>query len=323
MEIRSEKAKENEKAMVVHVDDEGNATAINDAEVVSGRNNTVAEVTKEPVSDGITDGAEAQPSAYDIDSMAEEAEEIADAADETDTAAFIADEFSVYAIVYTVDFHWEVDGKVYEFSIPGGGFASFEHLVEALGISNTTGKGSSDNQNVPETGGNEPQNFVDKEVEESGINTEQTEAEGSAPLTLADVVVSDAARDFVADVTKVEFSSPSLVDVSRVEAGDWALISVLPFTSEETLTVTMKNGDQFEIRVTDRAYGSADRANVTVPNLNGLMTVNMFNYGPSSELDTTSNSYDSGNSVSNEGINSYSSLKQVNHAQKKKGQSSD
>jgi len=36
-----------------------------------------------------------------------------------------------------VDFHWEVDGKEYEFSIPGGGFVSLQHLVEVLGIANT------------------------------------------------------------------------------------------------------------------------------------------------------------------------------------------
>ena len=36
-----------------------------------------------------------------------------------------------------------------------------------------------------------------------------------------------------------------------MEAGDWALISVHPFTSEETLTVTMKNGEQFVVKVTD------------------------------------------------------------------------
>ena len=94
----------------------------------------------------------------------------------------------------------------------------------------------------------------------------------------------------MADVASIEFSSPELVDVSKVEAdttvgqikesrglecqysaelteeqiaeinaqtveaGDWALISVQPFTSEETLTVTMKNGDQFVVKVTDASY---------------------------------------------------------------------
>ena len=37
------------------------------------------------------------------------------------TIIFDAASFSVYALVYTVDFHWEVNGRMYDFSIPGGG----------------------------------------------------------------------------------------------------------------------------------------------------------------------------------------------------------
>ena len=33
-----------------------------------------------------------------------------------------------------VDFHYEVDGKTYDYSMPGGGFAGFTKLAEALGI---------------------------------------------------------------------------------------------------------------------------------------------------------------------------------------------
>ena len=51
---------------------------------------------------------------------------------------FQTEGFSVFAITYTVDFHWEVNGKTYEFSLPGGGFVSLAHLVEALGISKSS-----------------------------------------------------------------------------------------------------------------------------------------------------------------------------------------
>ena len=44
------------------------------------------------------------------------------------TVEFEAESFSVYAIVYTVDFHWEVDGEEYEFTLPGGGYVSFSQL---------------------------------------------------------------------------------------------------------------------------------------------------------------------------------------------------
>ena len=160
---------------------------------------------------------------------------------------FESAQFSVYGIIgsYTVDFRWEVDGKTYDFSMPGGGFVSFTDLVEVLGLA------------------------------------------------------GDAAGSFVADVESVEFSSPELVWVGKVEndstvsglreeyglvsfisgepteeqiaelnaqtveAGDWAIISLAPFTSEEALTVTMKDGERFSISVTDgqevTSYSAVDR----------------------------------------------------------------
>ena len=41
------------------------------------------------------------------------------------------------------------------------------------------------------------------------------------------------------------------INAQSVGAGDWALIGVQPYESEENLTITMKNGDRFEIKVTD------------------------------------------------------------------------
>ena len=193
-----------------------------------------------------------------------ENEESADKASTGDTVEFEADSFSIYAIVYTVDFHWEVDGKTYEFSIPGGGFVSLEHLVEVLRIANSGSNEQSD-------------------AEGSNWSNE----EGVESVNLNNVSVSEDTRKFVADVSSVEFTTPDLVDISRVEAdttvgqiksdckleiqysaglaeeqiaelneqkveeGDWALISVQPFTSEESMTVTMKDGEVFTIRVTD------------------------------------------------------------------------
>ena len=175
------------------------------------------------------------------------------------TVEFESGSFSVYGIIgsYTVDFHWEVNGKEYELSIPGGGFVSFTELVEVLGVIDGTHKGE---------------------------NIAENEAAQSIPNELT---VSDTTREFVADVANVEFSSPELVSVSKVEkdttvgrikeelhleceysleltdeqiktinegevkAGDWALISLKAFDTEETLTITMNNGEVFVIKVTD------------------------------------------------------------------------
>ena len=171
---------------------------------------------------------------------------------------------------------------MYEFSLPGGEKIALSDVVEVLGIVDGTNNGRNGDENSAETAENDAENAIDDVVEETGINSDTNTA-----LTLGDVAVSDATREFVADVASVEFSSPELVDVSKtdadttvgqikesrglecqysaelteeqiaeinnstVEAGDWALISMLPFDTEESLTVTMKNGDQFVVKVTD------------------------------------------------------------------------
>ena len=86
---------------------------------------------------------------------------------------FEGETFSVYGIVYTVDFHYEVDGKTYEFSLPGGGYASFTDLLEVLGVADS--KDTADSE--------------EKKDDEAGKEAE------SAPLTLDDVEVSDTTKN--------------------------------------------------------------------------------------------------------------------------------
>ena len=185
------------------------------------------------------------------------------------TVEFTAESFSVYGVIYTVDFHYEMDGKQYEFGIPGGGFVSLEHMVEALGLARSA-----------ESAG--------EAADLSAAGAAGDAAEQAADsISLNSIPVSEETKAFVADVAGVEFSSPGLVWVGKadpaatvgdlksanglevqysaelteeqiaeinaqtVDAGDWALISMQPFTSEESLTVTMKNGDQFVVKVTD------------------------------------------------------------------------
>ena len=203
---------------------------------------------------------------------------------------------------YTVDFHYEINGKTYVFSIPGSGFVSLEHVVEMLGIASVdenTEKEANNDKNGAENGD-------DSAGEVPGVDVSGKNEEGSANATadgetipskdstayeeainMNEVEVSEATRKFVADVESVEFSSPELVWVGKVEsentvgeikeehgldiqysvelpkeliaemdshevaAADWVLISILPFDTVETLTVTMTNGEVWEISVTD------------------------------------------------------------------------
>ena len=264
---------------------------------------------------------------------------------------FTASSFSVYSVVsYTVDFYWEVNGKLYEFSLPGGGFVSLKQLIEVLGIAKTP-----DSKDKPD----EQEGVVDTEETETDIKKadESVEAETGAaaendsegadapennisaninngtdnggeesivydnamedrPLTLEDVVVSDETRRFVSDVDMVEFSSPKLVWVGKadeastvgrlkeanelevqysaeltvdqikkindteVESGDWAIISMLPFESEEALTVTMRTGEVFTIRVTDAVSDAPMKPNGTVQTISNPSgtTIDLFDY---------------------------------------------
>ena len=272
----------------MHVTDEGTVEQIEDA-VISERNGeSRARVTME---------AAAAESAAQTDSGAEAIPEAApESLEGTEDYEVVADAFSVYAIVYTVDFHYEVNGKMYEFSIPGGGFASFYKIVEVLGIArigeNTADSGENEAveaENAPENVENTADSDVYNGVEETGVEgiDANTGSGYEESISLNNVEVSEATKQFVADVASVEFSSPELVWVgkasetttvgglkeanglkvqfsadlteeqiaqinsSTVEAGDWALISMLPFDTEESLTVTMKNGDQFVVWVTD------------------------------------------------------------------------
>ena len=127
-----------------------------------------------------------------------------------------------------MDFHYEVNGKMYEFSIPGGGFASFYKIVEVLGISNqgtqnefvgenaeNEGENATENSKIEVGNGkNTDGNDVYNEVEESGV--EDTGIYSDA-ISLNNVEVSDATRQFLADVASVEFSNSELVWVGKVE----------------------------------------------------------------------------------------------------------
>lgn len=158
---------------------------------------------------------------------------------ENATAEFDSAAFSVYAMVYTVDFTWVVDGQSYEFSFAGGSVASFRELVEALHLADGA------KEDAGETDG-----FI------SGI---------------ADITFSDESLMCVVPVTEgitagglkqkynleTEFSDgisdarKAALDNQVFHEPDWALVSLRPFESVETLTVTMVDGEQFTIAVTD------------------------------------------------------------------------
>ena len=111
-----------------------------------------------------------------------------------DQVVFDADQFSVYAIVYTVNF----DYGEHTLTITGGESIKLSDVLNSLQI-------------VKDTDGN--------------------------VLTIEDV--ADAV-----------FSNPELISVTKQDV-DWVLHSENPFDTNETLTLTLTNGDTLSIEVTD------------------------------------------------------------------------
>ena len=55
------------------------------------------------------------------------------------------------------------------------------------------------------------------------------------------------------EVADVQFSSPELVNIVHEVEDEWILESLNPFSSEETLTIILMNGDKIVVKVTDAA----------------------------------------------------------------------
>ena len=117
--------------------------------------------------------------------------------------------------------------------------------------------------------------------------------EGGSEISIAELlktlhVISDdpdtevnEVQLFMDDIEDVGFSDSELVRVDQNDEGEWILTSLEPFDSEETLTVTMKNGDVITVKVTDAAYETTK-----VTNLDGK-TVALVNLANNNALEST------------------------------------
>ena len=209
-------------------------------------------------------------------------------------AAFTTDSFSVFAVVYTVDFQYEVDGKQYNFSMDGGGFISLKSVVEALKV---TDSAEAFVANIERAEFSNPELVWVGRAESSSTVGELKNANGLEPEYSAELTIDQIAE----------------IDAQTVKAGEWVLISLKPFTSEETLTVTMNTGEVFVISVTDAMdnttpydKGTTFTAYDTRPD---GFTINLFDYGPENDLDNGSNNLQDKGWQYNSGINSGHDLK--------------
>ena len=157
-----------------------------------------------------------------------------------EAVTFDAPSFSVWGVVYTVDFHYTVNGQTFDYGIPGGDCASLRTLLPALGI-------------VADDPGTEADEVNDFVAAVSDVTFSTSE------LVLVDKVEENTTVGALRAALGVEseYSAAmteedrAAIDGKALAAPDWALFSLKPFTSDETLTVAMDNGDSFAVAVTD------------------------------------------------------------------------
>jgi len=169
-----------------------------------------------------------------VDALTDEELEEREIVREDNELLFDADSFSVYAIVYTVDFHWEVDGQMYDYSIQGGETLSLKKLLTILGI-------------VSEE---EAQEFVDdiSTVEFTNpelIHVEKVEEDITAGALKEKLKLEP---EYSSSLTEEKLAE---MDAVQLTAVDWALISLKAFDTEEWLKITLDDGEVVLIKVTD------------------------------------------------------------------------
>jgi len=166
--------------------------------------------------------------------FADEGMELIDADRDAKAVTFEAEGFSVYGIVYTVDFYYGVDGETYEYHINGGDVMSLRELLPILGV-------VAEDEAAGFVADTETVTFSDETLVKPVAVTEDTTA--GAIVDALGVEIEYSGNLSEADVEAIR--------ARAFTAPDWALVSLKPFNTEEALTITLKNGETLTLRVTD------------------------------------------------------------------------
>ena len=176
--------------------------------------------------------------------------------------SFTAESFSVYAIVYTVDFAYEIDGKSYGFTMKGGDTVSLKRLIGQLHI---------------DTGSKDAEGFME-DIESVTFSDNDLLVPAKVEKTATAGQIKTDLGLFPTYPLGLKQSEVLALNNKKITAGDWALISMKAFDTKEKLTVTMKNGESFDIKVTDAQDAVMDGDKVrTISNPAGT-TIDLFDY---------------------------------------------
>ena len=168
--------------------------------------------------------------------FAEAGPEIIEASQADETVSFDAASFSVYGIVYTVDFHYGVDGETYEFTLPGGGAVGMRELAPALGLVEDT---------------EDAVDLFARSVENVAFSDESLVK--AVPVEMNMTVGALKQKYELESEYSAELTEEQIAELNDkvLQAPDWALVSLKPFDTEETLTVALATGETFTVAVTD------------------------------------------------------------------------
>ena len=158
-------------------------------------------------------------------------------------ASFDAESFSVYAVVYTVDYEFEVDGKKYRFSMNGEDAVSLRDLAKELHL--YEGK-----ERAGDAADEKLERFIDT-VEDVKFSNPKLLAvvKAEEDTTLGKLKAKNKiSQDFAAWKNQGEVEERNSVEFKE---GDWALISLKPFDTKEKLTITLDTEEEIVVTVTD------------------------------------------------------------------------
>lgn len=206
--------------------------------------------------------------------------------------SFTAESFSVYGIVYTVDYTIDVNGIARGFTMPGGGVISLPELLSALSDMDEEEAEAWTRENVTDV------SFTDEDL----VKPVRPDAE----TTVKDLLQQfDLRLCFSAELSRKEQRQ---ILKRQLKKDEWVFLSLAPFITEEKLVLTLADGRALEIQVTDAGAGEpiddADLNNfigdiqiddveetegydgVIVKNRNYMMHL-LFTETPSSQFSTT------------------------------------
>lgn len=175
--------------------------------------------------------------------------------------SFEGEQFSVYGVVYTVDFFYEINGETFSYSMQGEDAMSLKDLVGKLHMVDDIDRLM---EGIDKVDFSDPDLLVPVRADQD--------------TTLGDLKKAhQIQQDFAAWKNQGEVESRNS---KEFHAGDWALISLKPFDTKEKLTLSLNTDQTIEIQVTDAQDAPMQEDGIhvdTIPNVSGT-TINLFDY---------------------------------------------